>query len=73
MEHDIIIFDTQSKMKQVLEENINIGVAVSGGSDSDFLIDLFERSEYRTPEHTVNYHWFDTGLEYQATKDHLDF
>ena len=48
-----------------------IVVSVSGGSDSDILVDLFEKLGYR--DGTVVYVWFDTGLEYDATKRHLKF
>ena len=44
--------------------------SVSGGSDSDVLIDICEKLEYRDK---VTYVFFDTGLEYKATKEHLDF
>ena len=33
-------------------------------------MDIFERVGY--PPGVVTYHWFDTGLEYEATKRHLD-
>lgn len=46
-----------------------IMVSISGGSDSDIMMDLFERIGY--PEGLVVYVWFDTGLEYDATKRHL--
>lgn len=48
----------------------NICCSVSGGSDSDLLVDICVRCDVH---HKVRYVWFDTGLEYQATKDHLDF
>lgn len=44
---DMQIFDTKSKMKQVFKENRYIMVSISGGSDSDILIDLFERERER--------------------------
>ena len=47
----------------------NVCCSVSGGADSDILIDLCERAE----PHFVSYVFFDTGIEYQATKDHLKF
>lgn len=46
-----------------------IVVSVSGGADSDRLIDFVERIGY--PKGTVHYVFFDTGIEYKATKDHL--
>lgn len=49
----------------------NILVSISGGADSDRVIDLVERIGY--PKTTsVRYVFFDTGMEYKATKDHLD-
>lgn len=48
-----------------------IMVSVSGGSDSDILIDMVERIGYK--KGSVVYVFFNTGIEYQATKDHLDY
>lgn len=47
----------------------NIVVSVSGGSDSDVLMDFVERLPYKPKG--VRYVFFDTGMEFQATKDHL--
>lgn len=44
--------------------------SVSGGSDSDVMLDICRRVD---KNNRVEYVWFDTGLEYQATKDHLKF
>lgn len=41
--------------------------SVSGGSDSDIMLDLFCRID----KSKVRFVFFDTGLEYKATKDHL--
>lgn len=43
---------------------------VSGGSDSDVMMDVVWRCD---KDNKVDYVWLDTGLEYQATKDHLDY
>lgn len=44
----------------------------SGGSDSDILIDLIERTRDWFPSlPPVKYVFFNTGLEMQATKDHV--
>ena len=48
-----------------------IMVSISGGSDSDILMDYCERIGY--PEGTLKYVFFDTGMEFKATKHHLDF
>ncbi len=49
-------------------------VGVSGGSDSDVLVDLIELLEPRKnyPNSEIHYCWFNTGMEYGATKSHLD-
>lgn len=39
------------------------------GSDSDLLVDLLTKID--TTNEKIDYVWFDTGLEYQSTKDHL--
>lgn len=41
---------------------------ISGGADSDVMLDIIYRCD---KDHKIHYVWFDTGLEYQATKDHL--
>ena len=47
----------------------SILVSVSGGADSDRMIDLIERIGY--PKGAVTYAHYDTGMEYRATKEHL--
>mgnify|MGYP003294991545 CR=1 FL=1 len=44
--------------------------SVSGGSDSDIVIDLCANLD---TDKKVTYVFFDTGLEFQATKDHLKY
>lgn len=44
--------------------------SISGGSDSDDMMDIVWRCD---KSNKVKYVWFDTGLEYQATKDHLEY
>lgn len=43
----------------------------SGGSDSDIMIDLIERTRKTFDLPPVKYVFFNTGLEMQATKDHV--
>lgn len=45
-------------------------VSISGGWDSDILMDLVENSEKTCK---IVYVFFDTGIEYQATHDHLGY
>lgn len=44
--------------------------AISGGSDSDVMLDIIYKCD---KNNKVDYIWYDTGLEYQATKDHLEY
>ena len=44
--------------------------AISGGSDSDVMLDIVWRCD---KDNKVDYVWFDTGLEYKATKEHLKY
>lgn len=60
------ILDTVAKTLDHIEDGEKIMVSVSGGADSDILVDLFERIGYEPGQ--VVYVWFDTGLEYEATK-----
>lgn len=41
---------------------------ISGGSDSDVMLDIVWRCD---KDNKVDYVWFDTGMEYEATKEHL--
>ena len=44
--------------------------SVSGGSDSDTVLDAIYKCD---TNNIVDYVYFDTGLEYQATKDHIKY
>lgn len=44
--------------------------SISGGSDSDLMLDICTKVDNQKK---IQYVWFDTGLEYQATKDHLKY
>lgn len=61
----------QSIIAKRLTEHPNAICSYSGGSDSDILIDLIERTRkvFDLPE--VHYCFFNTGLEMKATKDHV--
>ena len=44
--------------------------SISGGSDSDIMLDICYRCD---KDNKIQYVWYDTGLEYQATKDHIEY
>ena len=75
---DYADFDSPEKFQAIisiivkrLREHPRAICSYSGGADSDILIDLIERTRavFNLPE--VEYVFFNTGLEMQATKDHV--
>lgn len=64
--------NTLLKMGVYLNQYKNICVSVSGGSDSDILIDLVEHARNKDSGN-IYYIFVNTGLEFQATKDHIKF
>ena len=67
---DLMITDSFSKADSVLNSRgyKHIQASISGGADSDILLDLCEKTARK--QH-IRYTWFDTGLEYEATKEHI--
>lgn len=63
------VIKTEDHINTIAREGGKIMVSISGGSDSDIMLDMFEKLGYDEGE--VVYVWFDTGLEYDATKRHL--
>ncbi len=65
-------FDSiQSIIAKRLREHPKAICSYSGGSDSDIMIDLIERTRTVFGLPPVAYAFFNTGLEMQATKDHV--
>lgn len=71
-------FDAPAKFQAIesiiarrLTEHPRAICSYSGGSDSDIMIDVIERTRtmFQLPE--VKYEFINTGLEMQATKDHV--
>lgn len=67
--NNLQIFKAINKTKRIIKTYSDIAVSVSGGSDSDIIMDIMERSDYKK---NISYIFFDTGLEYKATFDQLD-
>ena len=67
---NITIVDSYTKAESLLCKGKfkKIVVSVSGGSDSDLIVDIVSRLKV-----DATYVYFDTGLEYRATKEHLTY
>lgn len=75
---DYADFDPPEKFEAIksiiakrLREHPNAICSYSGGSDSDIMIDLIERTREIFSLPPVKYAFFNTGLEMRATKDHV--
>lgn len=61
----------QAIIAKHLTEHPNAICSYSGGSDSDIMIDLIERTRKLFNLPPIKYAFFNTGLEMQATKNHV--
>ena len=61
----------QSIIAKRLVEHPSTICSYSGGSDSDIMIDLIERTRAGFDLPPIKYVFFNTGLEMKATKDHV--
>ncbi len=64
------IIDGYAKAVSVLSRSYTPLCSISGGSDSDIVLDIIHNVD---EDKKVRYFWIDTGLEYHATKEHLDY
>lgn len=71
-------FDAPSKFQAIqgivarhLTQHPKAICSYSGGADSDILVDLLERTRVTFGLPPIKYVFFNTGLEMQATKDHV--
>lgn len=69
---NMTVFKSIAKTYHILSTHHKIVVSVSGGADSDIILDLIYRVN-QILNKDVTYVWFDTGLEYEATKKHLKY
>ena len=65
-----VIQEAVPRTAREISTHDNIACSVSGGSDSDIMIDIISRFDENKKVHYV---FFDTGIEMQATKKHLNF
>lgn len=67
-----VSIDAFVKCKSVFETHNKILFSYSGGSDSDTMLDLVQRViKMINWKGEIKYVWFDTGIEYDATKRHI--
>lgn len=59
-----------AKSWDILDRFTSPMCSISGGADSDVMLDIIHKLD---DSRKVRYVWFNTGLEYSATKRHLDF
>lgn len=64
------VFEMFVKTEHKISQYDKISVSISGGSDSDVLLDLVWRCD---PDKKCKYVFFFTGLEYPQTLRHLDY
>lgn len=64
------IYTSMCKAQRILMRSYDAVCSISGGSDSDIVLDLIHKVD---EDGKVKYFWIDTGLEYTATKEHLDY
>lgn len=65
---NFVIQNAIEKCFDIIDSHNKIMIAVSGGGDSDVMLDLLIKCGAKEKATFV---FFDTGLEYQATKDHI--
>lgn len=65
---DVWVQDAIFKADNHIKRANKIVCSISGGSDSDIMLDLMHCLD---SDQKITYVWFDTGLEYEATKRHL--
>ncbi|AVM70533.1 phosphoadenosine phosphosulfate reductase [Lachnospiraceae bacterium oral taxon 500] len=67
---NLIIYDAFIKCDGILKTHKNIAMSISGGKDSDIVLDIVHKLD---KEKKCRYIFFDTGIEYRATKEHLKY
>ena len=67
---NVNVYRSICKCEKVINSYNVVNVSISGGKDSDILLALIEYCKQRLTA-KINYVFFDTGIEYTATKIHL--
>lgn len=74
--HNMNIYDAFYKCQYHLRTHQNVCVSISGGADSDVMLDIVVKVAQATPDidlSKIHFTFFNTGIEYEATKRHLDY
>jgi 3'-phosphoadenosine 5'-phosphosulfate sulfotransferase (PAPS reductase)/FAD synthetase len=64
------ILNAFCKTQQHLDRCEKAHCSISGGADSDVMLDIVTKAD---TENKVTYGFYNTGIEYEATKKHLDY
>lgn len=64
------IYNAFAKAQQHLARCDKAQCAISGGADSDIMLDIVSKANEKNK---ISYVFFNTGIEYEATKKHLDY
>lgn len=67
---NVVIIDSFSVAEIKIPRANRIVCSISGGADSDVMLDLLTKVDR---DKKIKYVFFDTGIEYEATKRHLEF
>lgn len=65
---NMTIYDSFTVADLKIPRAQNIVCSISGGADSDIMLDIISKLD---TDKKVKYVFFDTGIEYEATKKHL--
>lgn len=70
--NNLAIEDSYAKAESVFSKYApsQVAVGISGGADSDIVLDICQRFDL---DRKFHYCFFDTGMEMNATRRHLDF
>lgn len=63
------ILNSFLKAREIFSSHSRPAIAISGGADSDIVLDICAKTTHGEP----HYVWYNTGLEYEATKNHIKF
>ena len=67
---NLTIYDSFVKAYPKIDSKQRIVCSISGGSDSDIMLDLLTKLDI---DKKIIYVFFDTGIEYEATKKHQEY